>query len=127
MNFVDEIDHRRMRGLRHHGVELGGDLLRRLQPRLTAIERWDVAELAAIRTAAGKLQTADQITAEPDQIVGWQREVGQRQALVGFKTPLRGWRRDTVVEAGNEPVCGVADFADVEIIEVRIKLGRAGA
>ena len=123
---VDEIDHRRMRGLRHHGVELGGNLLRCLQTRLPAVKRGDVAELAAIWTAAGELQTADQITAEADQIVGRQREVGQRQALVGFEPLLRRGRHDTVVEAGNKPVGGVADLADVEVIEVRIKLGRAG-
>jgi hypothetical protein len=59
---VDEIYHRRMTGLRQHGVKLGDDLIRGLQPRLAAIKSGYVAELAAIRTPAGELQAADQIT-----------------------------------------------------------------
>ena len=35
---VDEIDRLRPRRLRQHGVELGDDLLGRLQPRLAAVE-----------------------------------------------------------------------------------------
>ena len=48
---VDEIDDGRMPALAAHGIELGDDLLRRLQPRLAAVEVGDVAELAEVRTA----------------------------------------------------------------------------
>jgi hypothetical protein len=48
---VDEIDHRRMAALRHDGVELGSELRRRFQSRLPAVERRDVAKLAAIWAA----------------------------------------------------------------------------
>ena len=43
---VDEIDDRRMAGLRAYGIELGTDLRRRLEPRLPAVEARDVAEFA---------------------------------------------------------------------------------
>src|SRR4029077_7926829 len=57
---VDEISCRRQT-LRPHRVELGNDLLRRLEARIAAIERRYVAKFAAIRAAAGELQAGDEI------------------------------------------------------------------
>jgi hypothetical protein len=59
---VDKID----RGLDpgcEQRVELGENLLRRLEARLTAVERRDVAEFAAIGASARKLNAADEIAA----------------------------------------------------------------
>ena len=49
-------------------------------------------------------------------MIGGDREIGERQALCGFKAQLRGGRNATVVETGNEPIGTVADFSNVEII-----------
>ena len=122
---VDEIDHGGVAPLRQHGVELGGQLLRRLQPRLPAVQRRDIAELAAIGAAAGELQRAEQIAVEPDEMIGRHRKVGERQALCGFEAHLLGRRGAVLVEAGDQPVRGVADLADVEVIEFRVRFGRA--
>jgi hypothetical protein len=117
---VDEIDERRIAALRQHGVELGGELLRRFQPRLPAVQRRYVAELAAIGTAAGELQRAEQIAIKPDEVIGRDGKVGQRQPLRGLESHLRGRRRAILIEQGNEPVGAVADLADVQIIEIRV-------
>ena len=51
----------------------------RLQARLAAVERRDVAELAAIGAARGELQRAEQVFLERQLVVGRQREVAERR------------------------------------------------
>ena len=75
---VDEVDDGRVVGLADEGVELGQQLLGRLQPRLPAIERRNVAELAAIRAAGGELQRAEQVFLQRQLVIGRQREIAQR-------------------------------------------------
>ena len=121
---VDEID-RAERPARQHGVELGQDLLRLLEARLAAIERRDVAELAAVRAAAGELHRAQHVFAAVDQVIGRDRKVRQRQAVGGLEALLRRRPADIAIERGDQRVGRIADFADMEIVEFAVEL-RAG-
>jgi hypothetical protein len=56
-------------------VELGDDLLRRLQARIAAVEAGDVAELALIGTAARILDAAEQIFSRLGELIGRNRKV----------------------------------------------------
>ena len=96
---VDEIDHRRMPLLLAHGIELGDDLLRRLQPRLPAVETGNVAELAQVGTPARELQREHQIVLQRDEVVRRDREILQRKPVLGFEADLRGRARDALIEA----------------------------
>ncbi len=72
---VDEID-RAQQPACQQLVELGGDLLRRLQAGVATIQRRDIAELALIGAAAGKLDAADKVFGQRNQLVGRLRELG---------------------------------------------------
>ena len=122
---IDEIDGRRMAALRAHRVEFGGDLFRRLVARLPAIKVGDVAELAQERAAAGELQRAHQVSRQRHQIVGRDREIGERQTLFGLESHLLRRRRATGVEPRDQPVGAVAELPDMEVVELRIHLRRA--
>jgi len=75
---VDEVDTGRSSG--HDLVELGQHLGRRLEPRILAIERGDVAELARVRAAARELDVSEEVPPDRRQVIGRHREVGQGQA-----------------------------------------------
>ena len=83
---VDEVERGRRVRLREDEIELGDDLLRRLHARLAAVKARDVAELAEVRAARRELHRAEQVAAERDLVVGGNREVGERQALLGRRT-----------------------------------------
>src|ERR1700738_5513084 len=77
---VDKID----RGLDPRGeqrFEFGEDLLRRFQTGLTPVKRGDVAEFAAIGASARELDAADEISAAVYQLIGRDREIGERETL----------------------------------------------
>ncbi len=120
---VDEIDHRRMH-LAPHGVEFGGDLLRRLEPRLPAVEAGDVAELAQIRTAARELNRQHQVALERDEVVGRDRKVLQRQPLLGDERQRGRRPRRIGIDQRNDLVGGVAHLADMQVVDLGIHLGR---
>ena len=118
---VDEIDHRRMTRLTAHGIELGDDLLRRLQPRLAAVEAGDVAELAAIGTAAGELQRQHQVVPQRDQVVGRHREIVRAAGAPWSRSaPARAAARRSASSARDQPVGGVAELAEVQVVDLRI-------
>ena len=121
---VDKI-HRAANAGVDHRVELGDDLLGLLVARLAAVKRRDVAEFAAIGAAARILDVAEEIAPSLDQPVGGDREIAERQALVGGQHALRRRRVRIGVERGDQRVGGVADLADMEVIEFGIML-RAG-
>jgi hypothetical protein len=100
------------------------DLLRRLEPRIAAVERRDVAELALVGAAAGELHAAQHVAVELDQVVGRQRELGQRPALVGGEHHLGGGPRRVARQPAHQLVGGIADLADMEIVEGAIVLRR---
>src|SRR5581483_7969741 len=56
-------------------------------------------------------------------VVGGRGEVGERDAVPGFQTDLFGRTSDGEIESGDEGDGGVAEFADVEVVEVGIVLG----
>jgi hypothetical protein len=121
---VDEIHDRRMPFLLAHGIELGGDLGRCFEPRLTAVEIGNVAELAEIGTAAGELQGQHQVVLQWDEVVGRDWKILQRKSLLGFQSQLRGRTRDTRIEAGDELIGRIAEFANVQVVDVGIHFGR---
>jgi hypothetical protein len=121
---VDEIDDWRMPFLLAHGIELGRNLGRRLEPWLPAVEVGNIAELAEIRTAARELQRQHQIVLQRDQIVGRNREIMQWQPILGFEAQLHGRPRDALIEPRDQRVRGISHFADVEIVDVRVHLRR---
>ena len=100
------------------------DLRRRLEPRLPAVEARDVAEFASIRAAAGELQRAQQVTRQRNEVIGGDREIGERQPLLGLEPQLRRRRRDAAVERGDQRLSAVPEFADVEILDFGIHLRR---
>ena len=121
---VDEIDRGGMPALAPHGIELGGDLLRGFQPRLAAVEPRDVAELAAVRAAAGELHRAHQVALERDQVIGRDRELGERQPLLGLEHDLRGRRLDARIEPRHQRIGAVAELAHMQVVDLRIHLRR---
>ena len=98
-------------------VEFGDDLLRRLQARVAAIEAGDVAELALIGTAARILDAAEEVFLHFRQLIGRNRKLGHRQAIVGLQHHLLLGTRRILRQPGDELIGGVAEFADMEIVE----------
>ena len=119
---VDEID-RVGEAAFHHLVEFGGDLLRCLEARIAAVQRRDVAELALIGTAAGELDAADEVFAELRELISRHRKVGQLAPHDRLQNDLAFRPRDVLFKPSEQLVGGVAHFADVEIVEVRVLLG----
>src|SRR5205807_6438626 len=101
---VDEIDDRRMPFLLAHGIELGGDLGRRLEPWLPAVKVGNIAELAEIGTAARELQRQHQIVLQRDHVIGRNWEILQRQPNIGFDELLLYRPSDALVSAHVERV-----------------------
>ena len=118
---VDEID-RRGQAAGHELVELGANLLGGLVSRDAAVERRDVAEFALVRTAAGELDAAEQIAVDLRQLVGRHRKFAQLAPLFRGEHDLARRPRDIVGEPREQFVGGVAQFADVQIVELRIML-----
>jgi hypothetical protein len=115
-----------VRALREHAVELGGELMRRLQARLPAVQGGYVAELATVGASAGELQAGQQVAVEREQVVGRNGEIVERQPLPGFAAHLRGGRRRGLIKPRDQIVGPVADLADVEIVGFRIIFRRRG-
>src|SRR5262249_57314480 len=101
---------------------------RGLEPRLPAIKVGNVAEFAQIGAAAGELQSQHEIVLQRDQVVGRDREIVQRNAVLGFQAQLRARARDTLVEAGDELIGRVTELADVKVVDLGIhfRRGRRG-
>src|ERR1700743_2583004 len=121
---VDEIQARRRRFLRQNKIQLANQLLRRLHARLPAIKVRDIAELAQIGTTGGELQSAQQVFVQLDQIVGGIREIAQRKPLLTRVFDLCRRRGHGRIDSRNEIVRSRAQFADVQIVEIRILFGR---
>ena len=123
---VDEIDDTRRVRLRDHCVEFADDLLGRFQARLAAVKRRDVAEFAAIGTAAGELDRREQIPLQQHLVIRWQRKIGERQALFCLEAHLlRGWL-DARIKQRDQVIRRVAEFADMQVVECGIHVRRAG-
>ena len=121
---VDEID-RGGQAACHHLVELGGDLLRRLEARVAAVQRRDVAELALVGAAAGELDAAEEVAVELRQLVGRHREFGQLAPLDAWSDDLALRPRRIARQPVEQLVGGVAQLADMKVVEIGIVL-RAG-
>ena len=117
---VDEIDSLRTIRLLAYGVEFTDNLLRCLEPGLAAIEARYVAEFAAIGAAARKLQCQQQIIPQPHQVIGRDRKITERNALLRAKLHLRGRRHDARIQPFDQGVGSIAEFAEVQIIDIRI-------
>jgi hypothetical protein len=59
-------------------------------------------------------------------MIGRRRKLVQWQPLRCLEPHLYGRWRDAAVERGDQPIGGVAELADVQIIEIRVELGGAG-
>ena len=57
-------------------------------------------------------------------MIGGDREIGERQPLLGLEPQLRRRRRDAAVERGDQGISAVPEFADVEILDFGIHLRR---
>ncbi len=122
---VDEVDGRRRSPTAHH-VEFAQNLQRRLQPRLASVECRNVAELAAVGAPAGELDAGQKVAVQWHEVIGRDREVAEWQALAGREADLPPRRFDAVIEQRDEPVRRIAEFADVQVVELRVALGSRG-
>jgi hypothetical protein len=121
---VDEIQRVRRVRLGEHEVELGNDLLRRFHARLAPVKAGDVAEFAGIGAARGELHGAEQVAAERNGAVGRDREIGQRQALLGVEHHLRSGPLQALVEVPYDRVGGITQLAEMQVVVARIHFRR---
>src|SRR3954462_4265208 len=89
-------------------VELGDDLLRRLQARIAAVKTGNVAEFALIRTAARVLDATEEVLLHLGHLVGWKRKLGHRQTVGRLQNDLLLRPRRVARQARNKIVGGVA-------------------
>ena len=122
---IDEI-HRAGHAAFEQLVEFGDDLLRRLEARIAAVETRDVAELALIGTAARILDAAEEIFSDLGQLIGRNRKLGHGEAIGGLQHHLLLRPRRIARQPRDQFIGGVAEFADMEIVERGI-IVRAGA
>ncbi len=73
---------------------------------------------------AGELHRAHQIALERDQVVGRDRKFRQRQPLVGLEDDLPGRWRHALVQRRDQGVGAVAQLPHMQVVELRIHLGR---
>ena len=122
---VDEID-----GVGHSAfaqpVELGDDLLRRLEPRIAAIESRDIAEFALIGATAGILDAAEKVPFDLGELIGRNWKIGHSHAVVGLQHYLLRRPREIARQPRDQVVGRITQLADMEIVERRIVI-RAGA
>jgi hypothetical protein len=111
--------------LAHHSIELRDHLLGCLEAWLPTIKRWDVTELTAIGAATRELHAPDEVGVEWDQVVGGKGKIAEGEALGSLEEHLLWWRPDALIQAGDEPVCGIAEFPNVKVVEVRVGVGRS--
>ena len=116
---IDEID-RAHDAAFEQLVEFGGDLLRRLQPRIAAVEAGDVAEFALIRAARGILDAAEEVARNIRQFIGRNRKLGHVEAIGGLQHDLLVRPRRVARQDVDQLVGGIAEFAAMQIIERRI-------
>ena len=107
-------------------VEFGDDLLRRFQARIAAVEAGDVAELALIGAAARILDAAEEIFFDLGQLVGRNRKLASSHAIGGLQHHLLLGARRIARQTRDQFVGGIAEFADMEIVERGIII-RTGA
>ena len=100
-----------------HPVQFGNDLLRRLQARVAPIEAGDVAELALIGTTARILDAAEQIFPHFRQLVGRNRKLGHRHAILGRQHHLLRGARRVARQPRDQFIGSVAEFTDMQIVE----------
>ena len=97
----------------------------RLQARHAAVEARNVAELALIGAAARELDAAEEIAVDLGQLIGRRRQLGQRPALLGGQHHLPRRAAHARGQEGEKRLGRVAEFADVQIVEVGIESGQA--
>ena len=107
-------------------VEFGDDLLRRLQARHASVKAGNVAKLAGIGAAAGKLQRAEEIAVEFEQLIGGNGEGVERQPLPGLEADLLRRPGAIAPQSGKQFLGRVAQFADMEKVGVGVELGTGG-
>ena len=88
-----------------------------LQARIAAVETGDVAEFALIGTAARILDAAEEVFLDLRQLVGRDRKLGHRQTVVGLQHHLLLGARRVARQSRDQFIGGVAEFADMEIVE----------
>ena len=113
---VDEV-HRAANAAFQQLVEFAGDLLRRFQARITAVEAGNVAEFALIRTAAGILNAAEEIARNFGQFVSGNRKARHIEPVGGLQHHLLRRPRRIAREARDQVIGGITQFADVQIVE----------
>jgi hypothetical protein len=59
-------------------------------------------------------------------VIGRNWKVRQREAVGGLEALLRGRAADIAIEPGDQRVGGVADLADMDIVEFAVELGTGG-
>ena len=70
------------------------------------------------------MDAADQVLPERDHAVSRNREIAERQPLLGLEADLLRRQRNVGGEPLDYGVGRVAEFADVEVFDIRIHLGR---
>ena len=122
---VDEI-HRASHPALEQFVELGDDLLRRLEPRIAAVQSGDVAEFALIWATARILDRTEEIFPDLGKLVGRNRKVGHGDAIGGLQDHLLRRARGIARQTRDQLVRGIAEFPDMQIVERGIVI-RTGA
>ncbi len=122
---IDEID-RAHDAAFEQLVEFGDDLLRRLQPRIAAIEARNVAELALVGAAARILDAAEEIAGDLGKLIGRDRKPGHVEPVGGLQHDLPLGPRRIARQPRDQLIGRIAEFADMEIVERRI-IVRTGA
>ena len=111
---------------RHDLVQLAQNLLRRLEPRIAAVQPGNVAELARVRAAARELDARDEVLSQPDEGVRGHGKVRHGQPLHRLEADLTRRAAVVGVEVLEEPVGAVAQLAQMQHVGLGIVLGAAG-
>ena len=90
------------------------------EARVAAVEAGDVAELALIRAAAGILDAAEEIPFHIGELIGRDRKLRHRHAVLGRQHDLLLGARRIARQDLEQLIGGVAELADMEIVERRI-------
>ena len=118
---VDEVD--RLRAARAEAVQLGEHLRRLLEAGIPSVQRRDVTELAGVWAPARELDAREEVLAQGDELIGWDREVVERQPRRRGEGELAPRASAVRVEVLDDAVRRVAHFADVQDVGRRVRLG----
>ncbi len=108
---VDEVQARGGGLLRKNEIQLLDQLLRRLEPRLPAVQIGNIAKLALVRASRGELQGAQQVLIEFQQVVCRFGKIAQTESMGAGVAHLlrRGSHRG--IQTGYQIIGGLAEFS----------------